>query len=420
MLNYADFLFETYGKIKADKAKENLLISIGNKMLNESENFFFQHLLSEGYRDKIIEAIDTEDYESLYETISSDNSLHESIMAKAKERVQAALAKVKEKGKEALDSMSDGTKALMKMGGNILKPLKLILVKIGEVIKKAWEIGKAKASEAVAKATKKIQEKVKSVIKDGDKKKSLMEEMGNMKAMSGAGLKYLTGGFAGDLAKSGEKAATADEGVSYVSYLEGVLIQEAANMIEKGYSLELIEEELKEYDPTDESTLFEGGHGDGGGLKIPFISSLMKKIGHTQPFKMFHDLGSKAERFANNALEKASYLISKIGGPGPFKFAVLGALVGVAVGYYSELGAKSAVHAAVHAAEHALHFAIPGIGIIFSLIKYTGIALAIYGIVQAIAGQGEKEDTGDKETSDNKPSDNETSDKESSDKKESK
>ena len=35
MLNYADFLFETYGKIKADKAKENLLISIGNKMLNE-------------------------------------------------------------------------------------------------------------------------------------------------------------------------------------------------------------------------------------------------------------------------------------------------------------------------------------------------------------------------------------------------
>lgn len=420
MLNYADFLFETYGKIKADKAKENLLISIGNKMLNESENFFFQHLLSEGYRDKIIEAIDTEDYESLYETISSDNSLHESIMTKAKERVQAALAKVKEKGKEALDSMSDGTKALMKMGGNILKPLKLILVKIGEVIKKAWEIGKAKASEAVAKATKKIQERVKSVIKDGDKKKSLMEEMGNMKAMSGAGLKYLTGGFAGDLAKSGEKAATADEGVSYVSYLEGVLIQEAANMIEKGYSLELIEEELKEYDPTDESTLFEGGHGDGGGLKIPFISSLMKKIGHTQPFKMFHDLGSKAESFANNALEKASYLISKIGGPGPFKFAVLGALVGVAVGYYSELGAKSAVHAAVHAAEHALHFAIPGIGIIFSLIKYTGIALAIYGIVQAIAGQGEKEDTGDKESSDNKPSDNETSDKESSDKKESK
>lgn len=306
------------------------------------------------------------------------------------------------------------------MGGNILKPLKLILVKIGEVIKKAWEIGKAKASEAVAKATKKIQERVKSVIKDGDKKKSLMEEMGNMKAMAGAGLKYLTGGFAGDLAKSGEKAATADEGVSYVSYLEGVLIQEAANMIEKGYSLELIEEELKEYDPTDESTLFEGGHGDGGGLKIPFISSLMKKIGHTQPFKMFHDLGSKAESFANNALEKASYLISKIGGPGPFKFAVLGALVGVAVGYYSELGAKSAVHAAVHAAEHALHFAIPGIGIIFSLIKYTGIALAIYGIVQAIAGQGEKEDTGDKESSDNKPSDNETSDKESSDKKESK
>lgn len=419
MLDYADFLFETYGKIKADKAKENLLISIGNKMLNESENFFFQHLLSEGYRDKIIEALDTEDYESLYETVNSDNSLHESIITKAKERVQAALAKVKEKGKEALDSMSDGTKALMKMGGNILKPLKLILVKIGEVIKKAWEIGKAKASEAVAKATKKIQERVKSVIKDSDKKKSLMEEMGNMKAMSGAGLKYLTGGFAGDLAKAGEKAATADEGVSYVAYLEGAVIQGAADMIDRGYSLKLIEEELKEYDPADESTLFEGG--DGGGLKIPFISSLMKKIGHTQPFKMFHDLGSKAESFANNALEKASYLISKIGGPGPFKFAVLGALIGVAVGYYSELGAKSAVHAAVHAAEHALHFAIPGIGIIFSIIKYTGIALAIYGIVQAIAGQGDKEDTGgDKETSDKETSDKETSDEEPPDKKESK
>lgn len=406
MLNYTEFLFETYGKVKADTAKENLLIAIGNKMLDESENFFFRHLLAEGYRDRIIEAVNSGDYNSLYEAIESDTHLHESILTKAKEKAKAAFAKVKEKGKEALNSMSDGTKALMKFGGNILKPLKMILEKIGGAIKKAWEIGKEKAVAAIAKATKKIEEKVKTMIKDGDKKKSLIEELGNMKSMASAGAKYLGGGFIGDMAKAGQKAASTEESNTFKSYLESAMIQEATRMIENGYSLELIESELSTFDSTNESTLFEESHSEGG-LKIPFISALMDKIGHTQPFKMFHDLGKKAETIANNALEKASYLISKTGGPGPFEFALMGALVGVAVGYYSELGAKTAVHAAIHAVEHALHFTVPGMGIIFSIIKYTGLALAIYGVVKAIAGQDEKEDKSQAE----EPSDKEPSDK---------
>ena len=420
MLSYTDFLFETYGKVKSHTAKENLLVAIGNKMLDESELFFLHHLLNNGYRDRIIEAIDTDNYTPLYEAIEHDAALHESILLKAKERAKAAIAKVKEKGKKALDAMSDGTKALMKLGGNILKPLKSILEKIGEAIKKAWEIGKEKAKAAVEKATEKIRERVKSIIKDGDKKKSLIGELGNMKSMAGAGAKFLTGGFIEDMAKSGEKAATTEENFSYYSYLESSMVQEAANLIDKGYSLNLIEDELSLYNEDDLNNLLESEHAEGGGLKIPFISKLMDKIGHTPPFSWFHDLGKKAETVANNALEKASYMISKIGGPGPFEFALMGALVGVAVAYYTEGGAKSATHAVIHAVEHALHFTIPGLGIVFSIIKYTGLALAIYGIVEAIAGQGEKEGAGKDEDKETKKSVEDKEEPSKEDRKESK
>lgn len=409
MLSYTEFLFETYGKVKADKAKTDLLLTISKRLLNEDENNFFRHLLTEGYRDRIIYAIDNDSYENLYEDIANDQALHESLLDKAKEKAKAALDKIKEKGKAAAEKMSDGTKALIKVGGNILKPLKMILQKIGEGIKKAWSTAKDLAQQAVEKASEKIREKVKHIIKDGDKKKSLLDELGNMKSMAGAGVKFVTGGFVDSMAKSGEKAATAEESFSYYSYLESAMIVQATALIESGYSLDAITEELSRYTEADIDSLMESDHGHSeGGLKIPFISALLTKIGHTPPFSYFHDLGSKAEKFANSALEKASYLISKTGGPGPFEFALMGALVGVAVGYYTETGAKTAVKGIIHALEQALHFTIPGMGIVFSIIKYTGIALAVYGVVKAVAGQGEKEDSGDDEHKDDHPDDKET------------
>lgn len=396
LYSYSEFLYETYGKVKADTAKINLLTAISKQVMNEEEQFYFSAILQEGYQDKVLMALESNDYQWLVDELAVDERLHESILSKAKEKAQAIAAKVKEKGKEYLDKISDGSKALLKMGGNILQPMQAVIKKIGDAVKAMWEKGKALAQAAVEKASEAIRNKVKSIIKDGEKKKSLLDELNNLKQMAGGGVKFLTGGFTQDMTKSAEAAAKAEESSSYASYLSSAMINEAARMIERGERVEDIIEALSGITQDQIESIFEGGgHGDEGGLKIPFLSALMDKIGHTPPFSYFHDLGAKAEKVTNSALEKASYIISKVGGPGPFTFALIGGLVGVAVGYYAESGAKGALKTIVHTIEHALHFSVPGFGLVMSIIKYTGIALAIYGIVKAVAGQGEKEEGGE-------------------------
>jgi hypothetical protein len=400
LYSYIEFLFETYGRVEAKAAKINLLKALSREVLSEEERFYFSSLLQEGYQDKLILALESDDYQWLIEEIAADESLHESILAKAKEKAAAIAAKVKEKGKDYLDKISDGSKNLLKIAGNILQPMQVIIKKIGETVKAMWEKGKAIAQAAVEKASEAIREKVKNLIKDGDKKKSLLAELGNLKQMAGAGLEFLTGGFTQDMAKSAEAAAKADEAVSYASYIEAAMINELAEMISRGENIEAILENLAAVTESEISALLESGGHSEGGLNIPFLSALMNKIGHTPPFSYFHDLGSKAEKVANNALERASYIISKLGGPGPFEFAMIGSLVGVAVSYYTESGAKNALKAIVGTLENALSFTVPGFGIVMNVIKYTGIALALYGIIKTAVGQGEKEEGAEEEKSD--------------------
>jgi threonine/homoserine/homoserine lactone efflux protein len=103
------------------------------------------------------------------------------------------------------------------------------------------------------------------------------------------------------------------------------------------------------------------------------------------PFKYFHDIGEKAGKIANNTLEKVSYFVANaLKGPGPFKFVVVGGVVAAIAGWAAEYGAKSGLHAIVHAVEHALHIAIPGMGFIFTAIKYIGYALLAYGLIKEI------------------------------------
>jgi hypothetical protein len=390
--SYIEFLFETYGRVEAKAAKLNLLKTLSKEVLSEEEQFYFSALLHEGYQDKLILAMESDDCQWLIDEISIDENLHESILTKAKEKAAAIAAKVKEKGKDYLNKISDGSKNLLKIGGNILQPMQVIIKKIGETVKVMWEKGKAVAQAAVEKASEAIREKIKKIIKDGDKKESLLTELGNLRQMAGAGLKFLTGGFAQDMAKSAETAAKANETDSYTSYIEAAMINEITAMISRGEKLEDIIENLTSIKESEIVALLEsGGHAEGG-LHIPFLSALMNKIGHTPPFSYFHNLGSKAEKVANNALERASYIISKLGGPGPFEFAMIGSLVGVAVGYYTELGAKTALMTIVNTLENALSFSVPGFGIVLNVIKYTGIALALYGVIKALVGQEEREE----------------------------
>lgn len=402
LLSYTEFLVETYHGVNLKDAKLRLLKAAAKDTMALDENEMFLFLLENGYQDLIIEAIDTENYDLLNESI-----INEGILDKAKERYQKLKDTVKDKGKEALNKMSDGAKNLLKVGGNILKPVKAIIDKMGGLIKTAWEKVKSITQAAVEKALPKLTSRLKGLVKDGDKKKSLLQEMGDLKAMSSAGLKLVTGGFTKMMGGAAAKAASTDEAV-YINMIESSMVYALAEMIEEGYGTSNL---LKEAEEFDYSLLESDDHGDKGGLKIPFVSAIMDKIAHMPPFKYFHAIEGKVAKMANNGLARASAIIAKLDGPGPFNFAIIGGLIGIAAGFAAEQLAKGAVFGA-HGAT-ILGFMIPGAGILYKIIKYTGYALAIYGVIKEVVGHGDKEEVTDKDFEDTKKSsDEESSDKE--------
>jgi hypothetical protein len=371
------FLLEAIGEVKLSSSRRKFLVGISQKVLEKDEQTLFEALLDSGYTNQIFESFESDNYDSLLESIDLNE---ESLFAKFKEKAQAGAEKIKELGGKAKEKLSDATKAAVKFGGDIFKPIKLILQKIAEGIKKAWEAGKELAGKAVSAVKGKLEERIKSIIKDGDKKKSLLEEGKNMVQMAKAGASWLTGGLIESMASASEKAAKTEENF-YISYAESAILDETVRVLQ-GLSYEEIVKQLNEG----------GGHGEGGGLQIPFISSVFKKLGNLPPFKYFHDIGHKVEVKVNDGLNKMSAILSKVAGaPGPFNYYIVGGLVGVVVGYYAENLAKSGVKLALHAVEKALGVMVPGAGLIFSAIKYCGIALLVYGIIEQLAGQGEKE-----------------------------
>ena len=184
------------------------------------------------------------------------------------------------------------------------------------------------------------------------------------------------------------KAASTDEAI-YINMLESSMIYAIAEMIDEGYGTVNLVKEAKEFD----YSLLEGNDPNKGGLKIPFISAIMDKISHMPPFKYFHSIEAKVAEAANNGLEKISAIIAKLDGPGPFNFAIVGGLIGIAAGFASEQLAKGAVFGNQGAT--ILGFALPGADVIYKIIKYTGYALAIYGVIKEVIGHGDKEEVKD-------------------------
>lgn len=415
LMNYTQFLLEAYGKIDSDteSAKIRLLKTAAKEVMSVDENEYFIALLESGNTSIILEAINTGNYDIINECL-----LNENFIEKAKEKYQALKDKVKEKGKEALDSMSDASKNLLKIGGNIMKPLKMILQKMGELIKAAWEKGKALTAAAVEKAAGPIKDRLKNLVKNGEKKKSLTEESGSITAMIGGGMKLVTGGWTKMAAKGAESAAQNES--LYIQIMEVAMINSAIELIEEGYGIDKINEELLNID----YELFESGHGDKGGLKIPFITAIIDKITSKPPFAQLHSLEAKVAAKANNGLEKASGMIAALDGPGPFKFVVIGGLVGIAAGYAVEQLAKKALFQkdAAGAVVAIAGAAIPGVSTLYSIIKYTGYAVAIHGIIKEVVGQDEggeddhghdDKDHGDEKHSEEKKSEEKDKEKES-------
>jgi hypothetical protein len=367
LLNYTDFLLETYAVVNVEKAKRRLLIASARQMgasIDEMESLNF--FINEGFTN------------DLFDLALEINE--ESYAEKFKAWAIRTKDKIKDGGKAVINKLGDGAKAALKFGGSLLAPLKAVVTKIGDIVKKAWEIGKEKANSAVAAVKDKIIDKVENIIKDGDRAKNIKEEIENLKALASTAYSWLGAKYALAMYKSAEDAATTDENYGYVNALQCALYESAAVLIEEGYDVSTIEEELQ---------LLEGGGGDEGGLNIPFISSIMKKVASIPPFSAFHKIEDVVAKKVEGGLNKFSAFMTQVASaPGPFTFPVVAGLVGIAAGYLAETGFKKSLISL----EGLLGFAIPGWGILIKVIKYTGLALAVYGVIKQLVGQDKKDD----------------------------
>jgi hypothetical protein len=387
MLNYTNFLIETYDVQHNAKSKEAFLMACavkGGASLEESESLLF--FINEGFID------------DLFETCLSLNE--ESFADKFKALADAAKEKIKEKGKEYADKLGAKSQAALKFGGQILGPLKNVLGKVKEILLKAWNLAKDAARASVEKAKEKIKEKIKPYIKDSDKRKKISEEAKNLAAMGSAVAKWATGDFVGELAKGGQKAATTEESYDYFAAFESSFYYAAAETLNENYTIDEILAECE---------LFESEHAEAkGGLNIPFISSIMNKLAHMPPFSVFHKIEAKVADAADTGLERMSILATKIAGaPGPFKFPVVAGLVGIAAGYLAETTFKTGVISLQDLAAKGLGFAIPGFGMAIKFMKYGGLALAVYGVINELVGGEGKEDS-DKDSTEDKDKDEKT------------
>jgi len=376
MLNYTEFIIETYDVRHTAKSKEVFLLACAEKggaSLEETESL--QFFIHEGL-------IDT-----LFETCLSINE--ESFADKFKALAAAAQEKIKEKGKEYADKLGAKSQAALKFGGKIMGPLKTVLGKVKEILLKAWNLAKDAARASVEKAKEKIKEKIKPYLKDSDKRKKISEESKNLANMGGAVAKWATGDLIGALAKGGQTAATTEESYGYFIAFESAFYYAAAKTLNENYTIDEILTECE---------LFESGHGEAkGGLNVPFISSIMSKLAHMPPFSVFHKIEAKVASAAETGLERMSILATKIASaPGPFKFPVVAGLVGIAAGYLAESTFKQGVIDLQGLAEKGLGFVIPGFGMAIKFMKYGGLALAVYGVINELVG-GEGKDDENKE-----------------------
>lgn len=268
----------------------------------------------------------------------------ESIAQKMKQKFDNAVKIAKEKGKQAL---TDAQEKIIKLGGSIVNVIKIIVEKLKEWMTAAFEAAKTAYTSAASASSKKIGEVVSKMGKDT--KNELITDVKQMGQVTAAVGAWIGGKFAGDTAKGLQAAASENESFEIGIYKS-------------------INESIKngEIDFTDLLNESEGG--------IPFVSKIAHKLHHVPPFNVLDKVKQGAEKITGGALAKFSYYATKLAeAPGPYEFAALAAIVGILV----EVQVKGV-------AKHAILHAIPGLGLVLSIISNTAMCLAIIGIVETL------------------------------------
>lgn len=291
-----------------------------------------------------------------------EDEIYENLFKKAKEKFDAAVQTAKEKGKKAL---SDAQEVILKIGGDIGKLIKLVVENIASAAKKAYDMTAAAAKKAASAKTSDLKAKI-GGMKD---KNSLAIEIKNAKAMLGAMKGWVMGGFSKEAAGAMQTAAKQEESFSS-NTLELALYKSINEAIVSG--------EL------DFTTMVN----EGGGAKIPFISTIAAKLNKIPPFKQLYAVKNKVKDFVGNALEKFSvWATEAAGAPGPYKFVALATLIGIIV----EMEVKGVGKKLLKTAFHAIPFAGTIIVWAAEVAKYLAYIAIIETILAEVQG-GEKEE----------------------------
>lgn len=397
MLNYNSFLVQEFASVQLGTYKRNMFLALGKQRLDSEDYEIYEALVVYGDVDRLYEIINSEEdnMDPLIESYIYDYFLNEeSLLQKGINWFKRKKEQIQKGGKEVLQKLGDGAKALIKMGGDLLKPVKAMLQKLVAWAKNAW-------STIIAKAKARIKEKVQEELKPRinsllkNKPDAVAEEVGYMKDLGSWAASYFTGGIKGTIVQSAQAAAKSNESVeepnvldSFEITLEASAYAAITHMIERdGVLIEEMEAGMAEWEKGQLETedVNEGG-GEGKSnekyRKIPFLSTLMDKIGHMPPFKWFHKMGEFIKGKFNNMLTGVSaFLAERFGAPGPFEFMVCGGIVGAVAGYMLESKTKSAVKGLL--IKLIGHLA-PWMYAIFTVIKWTGAALLAYGLIKEL------------------------------------
>lgn len=265
---------------------------------------------------------------------------------------------------------------------------KEILVKVSDELKKAGKEFITELTNDCKKATSTSSKDLVSKVGNmGSKtKKSLKDEAKNISSTFSFYSKFATNGIA-KMAETAYQQAfkiikneDGDDDKSnenFSMYNDAVFFALIETIKQNKYTLKDLNKNLDDslfY--LSENNLNENEHG----VKIPFLSSIVKFLQKAPIFKQLAQLEEKAAKITKNTLHKASVFCKTLGGPGVFEFLVISTLVGAVVEFTIKTELK-----------HAIVVLIPGVGSILGVIKTVALGLTIVATIQHLLKDGDDE-----------------------------
>jgi hypothetical protein len=326
ILNFEEFIIEN----KVIEERRNLLINVMSQISTDVP-----------FMNESLVMINT----GMFDDIFEGNINEESIAAKMKAKFDAAVNTAKTKGKEALSNTQE---LVIRLGGSIANVIKLMVQKLKEWVSENIQKAKSFYKNQVSSRMGDIEKAIDNA--QEETKNTLVKEIKNLKSISSSVLSWVSSGFVSDATKAA--AGAVKEGLNFELNL---LKHINESVINKTLDFSMFESE---------------GHSSG----IPYVSTIAHKMHHIPPFNLLDKVKSGAEKVAAGTLNRFSYYATELAGaPGPFEFKAMASLIGI----ITEVQFKGV-------AKHLIISAIPGLGLILSLISHAAMALALIGVVETL------------------------------------